>query len=167
MNAQTQGTHWRRLINTKYLGAYSLPANKDLTVTIRSVNNELVEGDKGRKDQCIVAQIVGNKPLILNKTNCKTIEKMYGPVIENWAGKQITLYESTTRMGGEMVGCLRIRSNVPNVEKVLHPITPQQFDKALKAVETGHYSIDQIVAGYALTQDQLSQLNGVKKNETN
>ena len=159
MNAQTQGTHWRRLVNTKYLGPYSLPANKDLTVTIRSVNNELVEGDKGRKDQCIVAQIVGNKPLILNKTNCKTIEKMYGPVIENWAGKQITLYESTTRMGGEMVGCLRIRSNLPNHLPTKRPLAQERFLTALEQVKANKYDPNKLVNEFELTQEQLNQLN--------
>lgn len=159
MNAQSQGTHWRRLVNTKYLGAYSLPANKDLTVTIRSVNNELVEGDKGRKDQCIVAQIIGNKPLILNKTNCKTIEKMYGPEIENWAGKQITLYESTTRMGSETVGCLRIRALTPNLQPVKEPLSAERFEKAMQQVRDGKYDPNKLYNDHALTAEQIEQMN--------
>lgn len=168
MNAQTQNrTHWKQLINPKYLGVYCLPNGQDLTVTIRSVGREIVIGDGGKKEECTVAQLMNSKPMILNRTNCKTIERMYGPYLEDWSGKSITVYESAVKVAGEMVACLRIRKEVPNIQKVLHPITPQQFDKALKAVETGHYSIDQIVAGYALTQDQLNQLNGVKNNETN
>lgn len=107
-------THWKKLVNPDYIGAYSLDDGKDLTVTVEKVVREMVTGDGGKKEECTVAYLKGQKPLILNRTNSKTITKLYNsPYIEDWAGKQITLYATTTRVAGETVECLRIRPQIP------------------------------------------------------
>jgi hypothetical protein len=108
----TDKTHWKRLINPDYIGAYFLPEGKDLTVTIDYVQCEMITGTGGKKEECIVAHLVGVKPMILNMTNSKSITKLYGPYVEDWAGKQITLYASTAKLAGESVECLRIRPQV-------------------------------------------------------
>lgn len=110
-------THYKQLINLDYIGAYSLDG-KDLTVKIVSVAQEQVTGTGGKKELCMVAKLEGHKPFILNRTNCKTITKLYNsPFIEDWAGKYITLFATTTQVGGETVECLRIRSTIPQVKK--------------------------------------------------
>ena len=111
-------THWKQLVNQSFIGAYSLNG-KDLTVQIKSVAQELVKMEGGKQETCLVAQLVDNKPLILNKTNAKTITKIYNsPFINDWVGKYITLYPTTTKLAGETVECLRIRTVVPQVKKV-------------------------------------------------
>lgn len=112
-------THWKQLANYDYLGAYSLENGKDKTVTIKKIVKELVTGNAGRKENCIVAYFSDEeKPMILNKTNCKTIQKIYGtPHIEEWIGKKITLFASTTSLAGETVECLRIRPYPPVADK--------------------------------------------------
>lgn len=110
-------THWKKLVNPDYIGAYSLDDGKDLTVTVEKVVREMVTGDGGKKEECTVAYLKGQKPLILNRTNSKTITKLYNsPYIEDWTGKQITLYATTTRVAGETVECLRIRPQIPKEE---------------------------------------------------
>lgn len=110
-------THWKKLVNPEYIGAYSLEDGKDLTVSIEKVIREMVTGDGGKKEECTVAYLVGHKPLILNRTNAKTITKIYNsPYIEDWSGKKITLYATTTRVAGETVECLRIRPTVSKEE---------------------------------------------------
>ena len=107
-------THWKKLINPDYLGAYSLDPGKDMVLTIRQVRKEMVTGADGKKEECIVCRWVEDqKPMILNVTNMKTIAKMYGPYIEHWAGKRVQIYASTTKFGGDMVECLRIRKDPP------------------------------------------------------
>lgn len=109
-----QKTHWKKLINPDYIGAYALEGGNDLTVTIEKVVRELVTGDGGKKEECTVAYLVGHKPFILNRTNQKTITKLYGsPFIEDWIGKQIILYPTVTKVAGEPTECLRIRPVVP------------------------------------------------------
>jgi hypothetical protein len=112
-------THWKNLANYDYLGAYSLENGKDKTVTIKKIARELVTGNAGRKENCIVAYFADEeKPMILNKTNCKTIQKVYGtPMIEEWVGKKIVLFASTTSLAGETVECLRIRPYPPVADK--------------------------------------------------
>ena len=79
-------THWKKLINPDYIGAYALDPGKDLTVQISQVRREMVTGADGKKEECTVAYLKDQKPMILNVTNCKTIEKLYGPYIEDWNG---------------------------------------------------------------------------------
>ena len=108
-------THWKKLINPDYLGAYSLDPGKDMILTIRSVKKEMITGTGGKQEECTVCHWAENqKPMILNVTNCKTISKMLKtPYIENWTGHRVQIYATTTRMGGETVECLRIRDKEP------------------------------------------------------
>jgi hypothetical protein len=105
-------THWRILVNPLYIGAYMVQS--DITVKITKVVREIVKGENGKSEECTVAYLEGTKPIILNRTNSKTITKLYGtPYIEDWVGKYITIYPTTTKVAGETVECLRIRSTVP------------------------------------------------------
>ena len=108
-------THWKQLINMDYIGAYALPDGKDLTLTIDHVVKENVTGNNGKKEMCMVAYFKEKdyKPMILNRTNAKSITALAGsPYIEKWQGQRITLYATTTRLGGDTVECLRIRPTV-------------------------------------------------------
>lgn len=86
-------THWKKLTNPDYIGAYAIEDGKDLVLTIAYVRQESVIGSDGKKEECIVCHFSEKdaKPMILNVTNCKTISKLYGtPLIEQWAGKKVT-----------------------------------------------------------------------------
>lgn len=144
-------THWKKLVNPDYIGAYALPDGQDLTVTIDYVQNEVVTGSGGKKEECMVAHLVGQKPLILNMTNSKSIHKLYGPYIEDWKGKQITLYASTTKLAGEAVECLRIR---PNVIKQKQRITDARLNKAIDSIKNNQYTIAQLRETFDLTKEQ-------------
>ena len=108
-------THWKKLVNPNYLGAYSIEDGKDLILKIKAVRVEDIIGEAGRKDQGMVAHFHDSpKPMILNKTNAKTVQKVVGsPYIEDWADHSIALYATTTRFGGDTVECLRIRPFAP------------------------------------------------------
>lgn len=145
-------THWKSLINPDYIGAYSLGDAGDLTVTIDYVQTEEITSTGGKKEHCTVAHLVGNKPMILNVTNSKSIGKLYGNFIEDWAGKQITLYATTTKMAGEVVECLRVRPKVVVQEK--RTITDKGLTRALAAIKAGTYNTVQLNEEYQLTQAQ-------------
>ena len=108
-------THWKKLTNPDYIGAYSIEDGKDLILTIKKVVQESVTGADGKKEDCIVCYWQENqKPMILNVTNCKTIAKLTKtPFIEKWAGHRVQIYSDTTKFGGEIVECLRIRKEPP------------------------------------------------------
>ena len=107
-------THWKKLINPDYLGAYSLDGLGELNVTIDKVVREMVTGTGGKKEECTVAYLKNQKPFIINRTNGKTITKaLKTPYVEEWVGKSITLYATTTKVAGEEVECLRVRPVAP------------------------------------------------------
>lgn len=109
-------THWKKLTNPDYLGAYALEPGQDLIVTIKSVANEVVTGTDGKKETCSVMHFVEKvKPMVLNATNSKTITKLLKtPYIEQWAGRKIQIYvESGIKAFGDIVDALRIRPFLP------------------------------------------------------
>ncbi len=149
-------THWKLLINPDYIGAYALEEGQDLTVTIDWVQQETVTGTGGKKEDCTVAHLVGQKPMILNVTNSKMIAKLYGPYIEDWAGKPITLYASTTKLAGETVECLRVRPKV--TVKKPPTINTERFSKAIQSIKEGSYTTDKLRANFSLTPEQEKEL---------
>lgn len=152
-------THWKKLINPEYFGAYALPNGEDLTVTIEAVRLETITVQGGKKEEHMIAHLAGYKPLILNRTNSKSINKLYGPFIEHWAGKPVTLYASTTKMAGDIVECVRIR---PTVEKApLQPLSATRFVAALQKVKEGTFPAEKLRAGFALTEEQDAELFNV------
>ncbi len=149
-------THWKRLMNPDYIGAYSLNEGEDLTVKIDYVVREMITGTGGKKEECTVAHLVGQKPFILNATNSKSIAKLYGVYIEDWAGKPITLFASTTKLAGDTVECLRIR---PTVTKRQPPkITDERMKVALDEIKKGNYTAEKLRGNFSLTQDQEAWL---------
>lgn len=112
-------THWKKLTNPNYLGAYSIENNQDIILTIKYVQEETVIGTDGKKDDCVVCHFEENvKPMILNATNMKTITKLYSsPYIEDWAGKKIQIGIEKVKAFGEVVEALRIRKKAPVVEQ--------------------------------------------------
>lgn len=152
----TNKTHWKRLINPDYIGAYSLNEGEDLTVKIDYVQVEEIVGTGGKKEHCTVAHLVDEKPMILNVTNSKSIAKLYGPYIEDWQGKRITLFASTTRLAGETVECLRIRPKV--AERAPKPITDNRLDAAIKSIIEGTFTTDKLRNAFILTEAQEAKL---------
>lgn len=107
-------TSWKTLAEWKHLSSSSI-LKDDTVVTIKQIKKEEIVSDNGRKDRVIVCYFTDSDlPMVLNKTNCRIIEKMYGTdKIEDWIGKQIVVYKTTTKMKGETVECLRIRDYLP------------------------------------------------------
>lgn len=112
-------THWKKLTNPNYLGAYSIEDGKDLILTIDTVREETVIGTDGKKDDCVVAHFQERvKPMILNATNLKMIAKIYNtPYVEDWRGKKIQVGIEKVKAFGEIVEALRVRSFIPHDKK--------------------------------------------------
>lgn len=108
-------THWKQMHNPDYLGAYALNPGEDMILTIKLVRQETVTGPDNRKEECAVLHFVENvKPMILNVTNSKTIQKLHKtPYIEDWAGRKIQVYIDQVKAFGDVVEALRIRPFLP------------------------------------------------------
>ena len=108
-------TDYRSLYGKEYLGSWDLKED-DVTVTIVACTGGELTSVGGRKNKKPILSIKGtDKKLAINATNGKTIASMYGRHVEDWAGKRITLYKSSTRNpdGTGDVDCIRIRPTIP------------------------------------------------------
>lgn len=113
-------THWRKLTNPDYLGSYSLEDGKDIILTIDRVQVETVTGAEGKREDCLVCHWREKaKPMILNSTNAKMIQKLLKtPYIEQWSGHSVQIGVETVRAFGEIVDALRVRSFLPKAVAV-------------------------------------------------
>lgn len=160
----TQLTHWKKLHNPNYLGAYALEPDKDLIVTIKDVRRECVKGEDGKEEECTVAHFKdsGVKPMVLNSTNCKTITKLYGtPYIEEWSGRSIQIYATTVSAFGEKVEALRIRPKAP-VKGNLPELTPDhpKWAGAIQSIKEGSNDLAGIKTHVTLSPENKRLLMG-------
>jgi hypothetical protein len=112
----------RLLFPSLYLSAADL-RGKDVNLTIGRLVVEDLRTERGseRKPVLFFREIEErnkagqgeNKRLVLNKTNMKTIGKLYGFEANDWPGKRITLYATTCQSFGQIVDCIRVREVAP------------------------------------------------------
>lgn len=157
-SAETK-THWKKLTNPNYIGAYAFLPGEEKTVQITKVTREIVTGPDGKQDECTVAYLKGEKPVILNNTNADTVTKVVGsPYIEDWCGKWITLYVERVRAFGQTVDAVRVKPVAPKITLPdLNPSNPK-WDGARKSVLSGQVTVDQIRKKYTLTKENEALL---------
>jgi len=106
-----------------YIAAADLQG-RDVTMTISRIASEELRVEGGVEKKWIVhfREMEERrrrdpdrleKRLVLNKTNAKTIAKVYGGESDAWIGERITLYATTCLAFGERVDCIRIRPSKP------------------------------------------------------
>lgn len=114
-------THWKKYFNYEYLGTDSLPNGEDLILTIKELKTEDVIGSGGKKDTCLICYFHEDiKPMIMNRTNCKTIAKIYEtPYTEEWGGYKIQLFaKNGIQAFGTITDGLRIREIKPQLDEL-------------------------------------------------
>lgn len=117
----TNKTHWRRILPTEYLGGFDLDDGKgghsDINVTITKAVREQVTSTDGDKTTELVLHFKEHKkPMILNVTNAKMLEKLLrSSYIEDWVGATITVGTERVKAFGEWHDALRIRKTLPRV----------------------------------------------------
>ena len=160
---ENQKTHWKKLVNPNYIGAYSLENGKDKIVKIKKIVREIVTSEGGKKEECTVAYLENEKPFILNRTNSKTITKIAkSPYIEDWIGISIKLFVSTTKLKGEEVECLRIREERIEVKKLELIENSENWNQVVTALSNG-YTIEQIKSKYQISNDLIKKLKEHEK----
>jgi hypothetical protein len=103
----------RKMYDSTLVYAWDLEGT-DVTVTIRDVEARELTSAGGKSNKKPVLYFQGSKKgLALNKTNMRIIAGMYGYKGDEWIGKRVTLYPTTTDMGGRTVDCVRIRPGIP------------------------------------------------------
>lgn len=107
-------THWKKLTNPNYLGAWDFQPGEEKVLTIKEVKREPVQNQNGTEN-CTVAYFDEDvKPLILNKTNAGMIAKVWGtPFLEDWPGCKIKLKVKRVKAFGEMTDAVRVSNERP------------------------------------------------------
>lgn len=150
-------THWKKLTNPDYIGAYSLQPGEEKIVEIVTVGRQKVKGSDGKETECTVAQLKNEKPFILNKTNCKTLTKVFGtPYIEQWKGKRIIIFADKVKAFGDVVDALRVRPTVPILPS-LSPKSPKWLG-AVEAIREKKVTLEAIEKSYSLSPEDKQAL---------
>jgi hypothetical protein len=111
-------TVWDELFPGRFLRA-GLLKGKDATLTIREVFLERMPNDKGVEEvRGILSFDKTDKQLAINKTNGLALRAMFGPQVQSWIGKRVTLYPTQDRFGGKMVDAIRVRGSPDIAESI-------------------------------------------------
>lgn len=155
-------THWKKLVNPDYLGAYSLQPGEEKILTISKVVREKVTGTGGKKQECTVLHFIEQeKPMILNRLNSKVITKIYDtPYIEDWAGKKIKICADKVDAFGEQVEALRIRPELPQLPILTKEL--KAYENAVEHIRKGG-TFDDIEKRFTLTNDIKKQITNDAK----
>lgn len=169
-------THWKKLDNPDYIGAYAFQPNEEKVVTIKHVRREMVTGAEGKREECTVVYFMENeKPLILNATNGKTIQKIAGTgYIEQWEGVRIILKVETVRAFGDVVDAVRVSKKKP--PQVTAPAAPMCNDCRQPITGYGKQNAQEFAAYtksvfgapvcYACGQKRKAQMEAQKDGES-
>lgn len=97
---------------SKYLKAADL-GDLPHDVTINRVETGLVGEGDDEEERPVVFFNEYAKGLVLNVTNAKRIQKLYGDETDDWPGQRITICASECEFKGDTVPCIRVRPNAP------------------------------------------------------
>lgn len=146
-------THYRKLQNTNYLGSWDLADEngnfKNRILTIKEVKKEMVHDGRGGQEDCVTVYFHESKPMIMNSTNLKNIDKSFStPIIEDWIGKKIEISVQKVKAFGEIHDALR-------VVKTSLELTPKhpKWNGAKKAIADKTVTIDQIKKQYTISPE--------------
>lgn len=156
-------THYKKLRDPNYIGAYELMnadgTTNEMVVIIEGAKKE--ELKNAEKNQGLVLYLKGQKPMIVNSVNAKSITSATGsPFVEDWTGKAITLYVVKIKAFGETMEALRVKKDPPVISLPEFLPTNKNWQKAIDAVKSGkntlENSLDVIRKSYSISEETLN-----------
>lgn len=158
IDARTPGrTHYKRLLENEHLGQWDLSTpdgsyeREDgtpvrATVVIERVTayvpaqrrmKKMPDGSRQpeRHNKLLIAFSGKRKRWIAGPVCQQAIAGLYGPVLQDWIGKSITLYvDSTVTMGRKRVGGIRVLNRQPTEAPTEDPLD-REVDAELRALQ--------------------------------
>jgi hypothetical protein len=158
---ETTNTHWKKLSNPDYLGAYDFQPNEERIVTVKDVKRQMVKGQEGSEEHTILHFVEPYKPMIMNATNSKMLTKLAeSPYIEQWVGKSFKLVVVRIKAFGELMDALRIKSEkVVKILPILELNSPN-FEKCKAAIKDNKATMVQIKQKYSVSKEVEEAING-------
>jgi hypothetical protein len=152
-------THWKKMHNPNYLGSWDFQPNEIKTLTIKMVRTETVIGPEGKSEQCSICHFAEPvKPLILNVTNSKAIERIAkSPYVEDWNGTKVSFKIQRVKAFGDFTDAVRVSTDKPIV---LQELTPDHtaWAQAKESIKSGQVTIEQIKKKYILSIENEAKL---------
>lgn len=111
-------TDYRELMDKTYLGAWDLPENEDLILTISKVTSGDVTNEQHETQKRILITFKEKeKPMVCNVTNAEAISKVaHSTKIEKWIGVRVALYpKHDVKAFGKLRDAIRIREYPPKI----------------------------------------------------
>lgn len=135
--AAAKRTHIETMVEKDYLGAWDF-AEREYTMAIDKVEKKTLTMRGGLKKTVPVLTFKNarKKFVLAARTNRDTITAMYGPYIEDWAGKLITLFmdpKCKNPSGGTCPG-IRIRPMVPRGQAT-ETLPEREVDPEMRAAQ--------------------------------
>jgi len=157
-------THYRKVFKSDHLGSADLEdfieEKKRLVFTIKKVRQEYGVRVAGRKGDHNIAYFnEAIKPMVLNATNSKVIQKFAGsPFVEDWNNIVVELYiDKNIKFGGDIVSGVRVRPTQPsNTKPTLNPSSPN-WAKAQERVKEG-MSFEDVCNFYSISKQDYDLL---------
>ena len=154
-----QLTPWQKFYDKEYLGSHNFDDGEQKTVTVKSASQREVTKPGGKKDTCLVIdfeQVEGKepvKPMVVNTTNAKAIQKVSGSrFIENWKGTKLTLYvDHNVKFAGKTVDGIRVKVDGMKAQKEHLSTEHPKWDHCVAAVASG-YTVNDIRRKYNVTE---------------
>lgn len=114
MSEKLKGAYQKTLDKT-YLGHWDVPEDGDLVLTIDHFEKNDIKSATGSSERKHICYFKESKPMVVNKTNLKTIAQVFGSdKFEDWEGKPIALYAAPVPQADSGKG-LRVRPYKPIV----------------------------------------------------
>ena len=109
---------YRKFMDKNYLGAWDVPDEGDLILTIDRAARDDVKNERGTERKLTLHFVEDYKPMILNTTNAKAISEATGSTkVEMWAGQRIAIYTQKVSAFGGTTDALRIRPYKPKEKR--------------------------------------------------
>lgn len=160
--------HWRHMFaDEKYLGAYSLEKDGKYTpivVTIEKIFVGEFTSQAGKESRPFAKFKELPKPMVLNRTNFKRLEKFFNSFdINDYVGKQIVLGVETVSSPEGPTPALRFSTRpLPQQSAPQKPLLSQaEFEKQSKFLKERKTTIEKIKSARTLSKEQEDELTAI------
>ena|SRR5688572_13928518 len=88
---------------------------KSVVVVINEIEFDTIGKDSKEGKKLILSFKGKDKKMVCNKTNAKTLEKLYGDDTDDWIGQPIKLVSREVEFQGDVVWALRVSLEKPSL----------------------------------------------------
>ncbi len=103
---------YRLFFESSSMSAHHLQGVSHIVTISKWIKGKVGHGAKAQKKPVIYFK-ERELPLVVNKTIGAVIATLYGKDIDQWIGKRLEIYPTTTQFGPDIVDCIRVKPHIP------------------------------------------------------